>query len=149
MGKPRLPKYKYIDIYVNKLRNDCKKYASDNGTTFTTVSLLSGISTTVLANAVNKELRDNKENARQGVGIMDEGAFNRVCEVFHLNPDDYILRPEVEKEEEKAEGNVVSFSKEELYRIVYAAVHDAVLTANRELGLDLSDNKKKDMDKTI
>ena len=149
MGKPRQLKYKYIDIYVNKLRNDCKKYASENDTTYTAIALRTGISTTVLANAANKELYDHKENARQGVGMIGEEAFNKVCEVFHLNPDDYILKPEVEKEEEKVESNVVSFSKEELYRIVYAAVHDAVLAANRELGLDLSDDKKKDMDKVI
>lgn len=149
MGKPRQPKYKYIDIYANKLRNDCKKYASENGTTFTAISLFAGISTSVLANAVNKEFYDHKENARQGVGMINEETFNKICEVFHLNPDDYILKPETEKEEPVAESNIVSFSKEELYRIMYAAVHDAVLTANRELGLDLSDDKKKDMDKVI
>lgn len=149
MGRQRQPKYKYIDIYVNKLRTDCKKYASDNNTTFTAISLFYGISTTVLANAANKELYDNKENARQGVGIINEEAFTKVCEVFHLNPDDYILKPEKEKEEQAVEGNTASFSKEDLYHVVYAAVHDAILTANRELGLDLSDDKKKDMDKVI
>ena len=149
MGKPRLPKYKYIDIYVNKLRNDCKKYASENDTTYTAIALRTGISTTVLANAANKELYDHKENARPGVGMIGEEAFNKVCEVFHLNPDDYILKPETEKEEQKAEEGTVSFSKEDLYHVVYAAVHDAILTANRELGLDLSNDKKKDMDKAI
>lgn len=129
MKKPKT----FIAIYVENLRTDVKKIAKERKTNVSAVLERNKINTAIFAQAIHRETYYNGEDAREGVGQLDTDVFLRICELFGVDYEEYMVdkpqKEDVTCNHEDVTAKVSDLTAGELHTLIYDAVYTAVKKA--------------------